>query len=135
MSKSKKKKRRTLPAHTEPAAPPKTGDPEKTGEDVSRGARWMPALCYLNILILIPACCKWRHDDFVRFHLNQGLVVLMLATICAALGLVPYLSEVSVSLTLLVDVLSLVGLVSALRRRKDWLPLVGRMALRFHPFS
>ena len=59
----------------------------------------------------------------------------MLATICAALGLVPYLSEVSVSLTLLVDVLSLVGLVSALRRRKDWLPLVGRMALRFHPFS
>ena len=86
MSKSKKKKRRTLPAHTEPAAPPKTGDPEKTGEDVSRGARWMAALCYLNILILIPACCKWRHDDFVRFHLNQGLVVLMLATICAALN-------------------------------------------------
>ena len=53
MSKSKKKKRRTLPAHTEPAAPPKTGDPEKTGEDVSRGARWMAALCYLNILIQI----------------------------------------------------------------------------------
>ena len=47
MSKSKNKKRRTLPAHTEPAAPPKTGDPEKTGEDVSRGARWMAAVSWL----------------------------------------------------------------------------------------
>ena len=84
---------------------------------VSSTARWMGALCYLSILILIPACTKWRQDEFVRFHLNQGLMVLMLATICAALGFVPVLEQVALSLTLLVDVLSLVGLITALRRR------------------
>ena len=73
-------------------------------------------MCYLSILILIPACTKWRQDEFVRFHLNQGLMVLMLATICAALGFVPVLEQVALSLTLLVDVLSLVGLITALRR-------------------
>ncbi len=72
----------------------------------------MGALCYLSILILIPACTKWRQDEFVRFHLNEGLMVLMLATICAALGFVPVLEQVAFSLTLLVDVLSLVGLIT-----------------------
>ena len=36
----------------------------------------------------------------------------MLATICAALGFVPVLEQVALSLTLLVDVLSLVGLIT-----------------------
>ena len=84
-------------------------------------------MCYLSILILIPACTKWRQDEFVRFHLNQGLMVLMLATICAALGFVPVLEQVALSLTLLVDVLSLVG-------RAAPLPFIGLLVARFHPF-
>ena len=94
----------------------------------------MGALCYLSILILIPACTKWRQDEFVRFHLNQGLMVLMLATICAALGFVPVLEQIALSLMLLVDVLSLVGLITALRRRAAPLPFIGLLVARFHPF-
>lgn len=132
---SKKEKHRTLPTHPDAEPAPKQGKDPGEAENVSQGARWMAALCYLNILILIPACCKWRHDDFVKFHLNQGLVLLMLATVCAALGLAPYMGEVSLTLTLFVDVLSLVGLIGALRRRRDLLPLVGKMAMNFHPFE
>ena len=129
---SKKKK------HSSPAVP--TAEPAKAERTqpeepaVSSTARWMGALCYLSILILIPACTKWRQDEFVRFHLNQGLMVLMLATICAALGFVPVLEQVALSLTLLVDVLSLVGLITALRRRAAPLPFVGLLVARFHPF-
>lgn len=101
---------------------------------VSRAVVWMGALCYLNILILIPACSRWRQDPFVRFHLNQGLVTLMLATVCAALGFVPSFGEIALTLTLMVDVLSLVGLVTALRRRQAPLPFIGLLAARFHPF-
>lgn len=100
-----------------PAEPAKAEHTQPEEPAVSSTARWMGALCYLSILILIPACTKWRQDEFVRFHLNQGLMVLMLATICAALGFVPVLEQVALSLTLLVDVLSLVGLITALRRR------------------
>ena len=111
-----KKKKRSIPAAA-PAEPAKAEHTQPEEPAVSSTARWMGALCYLSILILIPACTKWRQDEFVRFHLNQGLMVLMLATICAALGFVPVLEQVALSLTLLVDVLSLVGLITALRRR------------------
>ena len=37
-------------------------------EQPPRTAKLMAALCYLNVLILIPACTKWRHDEFVKFH-------------------------------------------------------------------
>ena len=109
-----KKKKRSIPAAA-PAEPAKAEHTQPEEPAVSSTARWMGALCYLSILILIPACTKWRQDEFVRFHLNQGLMVLMLATICAALGFVPVLEQVALSLTLLVDVLSLVGLITALR--------------------
>lgn len=103
-----KKKKRSTPAAA-PAEPAKAEHTQPEEPAVSSTARWMGALCYLSILILIPACTKWRQDEFVRFHLNQGLMVLMLATICAALGFVPVLEQVALSLTLLVDVLSLGG--------------------------
>jgi hypothetical protein len=99
-----KKKKRSTPAAA-PAEPAKAEHTQPEEPAVSSTARWMGALCYLSILILIPACTKWRQDEFVRFHLNQGLMVLMLATICAALGFVPVLEQVALSLTLLVDVL------------------------------
>lgn len=100
-----------------------------------RAARWMAALCYLSVLILIPACTRWRRDDFVKFHLNQGLVLLALSTVCAAFAQLPYCGEVGFWLVLLVDALSLVGLVNALRCRKTMLPLVGRLLVNFHPFG
>lgn len=128
-----KKKKRSTPAAA-PAEPVKAEHTQPEEPAVSSTARWMGALCYLSILILIPACTKWRQDEFVRFHLNQGLMVLTLATICAALGFVPVLERVALSLTLLVDVLSLVGLITALRRRAAPLPFIGLLVARFHPF-
>ena len=95
----------------------------------------MGALCYLNVLILIPACSKWRHDDFVKFHLNQGLVLLALATVCACVGFLPHGSEMGLTLTLLVDALSLVGLVQTLRGLKSPLPGVRNITKGFHPFD
>ena len=73
---------------------------------VSRHVRFSAALCYVSVLILIPACTQFRKDDFVKFHLNQGLVVL-----------------------------SLVGLVQALRGYMVPLPLVSYITRNFHPFG
>ena len=81
------------------------------------------------------ACTKWRHDEFVKFHLNQGLVVLALATVCACVGFLPHGSELGLTLTLLVDVLSLVGLVQTLRGLKSPLPGIWRITRAFHPFN
>lgn len=101
----------------------------------TRRAKVMAALCYLNVLILLPACSRWRQDDFVKYHLNQGLVLLALSTICGALTMAPLIGELGLWFTLLVDVLSLVGLIGALRGRKDPLPFIGRLLVNFHPFE
>ena len=102
---------------------------------VSRRVRFSAALCYVSVLILIPACMQSRKDDFVKFHLNQGLVVLALATVCGAVSLLPYCGELGLTLTLLVDALSLVGLVQALRGYMTPLPLVSYITRNFHPFG
>ena len=128
-NKANKKKKRPAPAvQPAPAAAPETPQPP-------RRAKLMAALCYLNVLILIPACSKPRHDEFVKFHLNQGLVVLALATVCACVGFLPHGSELGLTLTLLVDVLSLVGLVQTLRGLQTPLPIIWRITKSFHPFN
>ena len=103
--------------------------------ETDRRTRMMAALCYLNLLILIPACSRRRKEEFITWHLNQGVVLLAMATVCAALGLVPYCGEVSLWLTLLVDALSLVGLVNAMRGKAAPLPVVSALANRFRPFG
>lgn len=130
MADKKKKKKRPAPA-AQPAPVSQAPAPEQP----PRTAKLMAALCYLNVLILIPACTKWRHDAFVKFHLNQGLVVLALATVCACVGFIPHGSEIGLTLTLLVDVLSLVGLIQTLRGLKTPLPLVWKITKNFHPFT
>ena len=100
MAKQNKSKKKKRPAPQAPAAKPAQTAPAP--EQPPRTAKLMAALCYLNVLILIPACTKWRHDEFVKFHLNQGLVVLALATVCACVGFLPHGSELGLTLTLLV---------------------------------
>lgn len=94
----------------------------------------MSALCYLNVLILIPACSKWRRDDFVRFNLNQGAVLLAAAAVSGLLAMFRYTAEFGFWLTLLVDALSLVGLINVLRKKVVPLPIVGRLARSFPLF-
>ena len=112
---------------------PREGENEPV--QASRTARWMAALCYLNILILIPACTKWRHEEFVNYHLNQGFLVLILTTLFAAVGSIPYCTDLCLFLTALADILSIFGLVNALRLRKAPLPLLGALVESVHPFS
>ena len=70
----------------------------------------------------------------MRFHLNQGLVLLAMIVVFAAMGFVPYCYEFSVSCSLLVEVMSIVGLVTALRRKTDPLPVIRNVTRNFHPF-
>ena len=125
-AKTKAKRKSAPPRRPRRPSPPKTAP---APEQPPRTAKLMAALCYLNVLILIPACTKWRHDEFVKFHLNQGLVVLALATVCACVGFLPHGSELGLTLTLLVDVLSLVGLVTDPARTQK--PAAGHLA--HHP--
>ena len=82
-------------------------------------------------------------DEFAKyFDVNNITMVLTaeasgiaLATVCACVGFLPHGSELGLTLTLLVDVLSLVGLVQTLRGLKSPLPGIWRITRAFHPFN
>lgn len=102
--------------------------------ELSAADRWMGALCYLGPLWLIPACSPRRRQAFVQFHLNQGLVLLVLLAAFIAMGFVPYCYEFAVSCAVLVVILALIGLAGALRGNTDSLPVIKNVTRNFHPF-
>lgn len=131
MSSRSKRKQAARAAHPPVTPAPST---KPAAPQLPAAARWMGALCYLGPLWFLPACSPWRHQDFVRFHLNQGLVLLILLAAFTAMGFVPYCFEFAVSCAVLVAILALIGLAGALRQTTDPLPVIKNVTRNFHPF-
>lgn len=125
----RKQAARAARPQAQPAPEATPAAPELTAAD-----RWMGALCYLGPLWLIPACSPRRRQAFVQFHLNQGLVLLVLVAAFIAMGFVPYCYEFAVSCAVLVVILALIGLAGALRGNTDSLPVIKNVTRNFHPF-
>ena len=94
-------------------------------EDVKRN-RNISFLCYFGILFLIPYLMR-PQSDFVKFHSNQGLVLLIASVVGGALaGFVPLLDGLA---DLAVEILILIGFVKGLinvyRGEKKELPIIG----------
>ena len=104
-----------------------------------RAHRTMAALSYLGILWAIPFFFA-RTSRFVRFHLGQGLLLLLADGITATLlgltllldGLAPAVSPALAAVVVVIAILSLVlkicGVTFALRGRARELPLIGSCA-------
>ena len=102
--------RQAYQAQTEP------GDPD----DV-RMNRGISFLCYFGPLFLIPYLTR-PDSDFVKFHSNQGLLLMLLNAICDIIGL-GFVSAVF-SIVCLV-----MGLSAVSRGEKRKLPLIGGIRL------
>lgn len=104
-----------------------------------RAHRCMAALAYLGVFWAIPFFFA-RSSRFVRFHLGQGLLLLLLDGIAATLlGITLLLSEalpaVAPALAAVIEVMALLslawklfGVICACRGRARELPLIGACA-------
>ena len=104
-----------------------------------RAHRTMAALSYLGILWAIPFFFA-RSSRFVRFHLGQGLLLLLADGIAATLlgltlltgslapAVCPALAAVTETIAFLSLVLKVCGVTYALRGRARELPLIGSCA-------
>jgi uncharacterized membrane protein len=87
-------------------------------------------LCYLGILLLIPLLSK-PNSGYVKYHSNQGLVLLIFEILVGVLGMIPYLGWFIIwpvgyifSLVCLI-----MGIVSAVGGNMKPLPLIGKISL------
>ncbi len=85
----------------------------------------MAILCYLGILWLIPFLTA-KESPFVKYHLNQGLVLLILGLIVAAVSWIPVIGWLC---GVVVFALAIIGIVNVVNGKAQELPVIGRFKL------
>lgn len=85
----------------------------------------MAVLCYFGILVLIPLLTDAKNDPFVKFHIKQGLVLLIAYVICGFIFWIPVIGWL---LGLVLFVLFIIGVINAATGKQSPLPIIGQMA-------
>jgi len=85
----------------------------------------MAILCYLGILWLIPFLTA-KESPFVKYHLNQGLTLLILGLIVAVISWIPVIGWLC---GVVVFALAIIGIVNVVNGKAQELPVIGRFKL------
>jgi uncharacterized membrane protein len=88
----------------------------------------MALISYIGPLCLIPLLTK-EQDEFVKFHMKQGLVLFIAeVAFSVIMSVLPLLWAVGWIVNIVALVLSIMGILNVTRDEKKELPLVGKFA-------
>lgn len=95
-------------------------------------ATLMAVLAYLGILILIPFLMS-KDDPFVKFHIRQGLVLVIIELIVWFIGSMFFynLWQLVQLVNLATLILAIIGIVNVINHKEAELPVVGSWAHAF----
>lgn len=93
----------------------------------------MAILAYLGILILIPFLTEAKNDPFVKFHMKQGLTLIILFVASMIIGVVPLLGWL-ISFVLCVAglIFVIIGILNVLGGKQKELPIIGKYSKHFN---
>jgi uncharacterized membrane protein len=98
----------------------------------AKGKNMMAALSYLWILIIIPFLTDAKNDPFVKFHLKQGLTLVIFEVIGMLVGWFPIIGWfVGWIIWLLSLILTVIGIANVWNGREKELPLIGQYGKHF----
>ena len=110
-----------------PSSAPQSGTPDNQ--------LLMGVLAYVSILVLIPLLTE-KNDPFVRYHVRQGLVLLVIEVALWVLGMfMMWMLPLFAILRLLnlgCIVLSVIGIINVVNKKQAPVPLVGQFASHFN---
>lgn len=88
-------------------------------------------LSYISILVLIPLLIE-KEDKFVRFHVRQGLVLLICEAITWLITWFPVIGWFIGSFAVIIwIILSILGIINVLTGKESPLPIIGKYAEKF----
>lgn len=91
----------------------------------------MGVLCYLGPLVIV-ALVVAKKDPFVKFHIKQGLVLLVVEMVVWALGMFMWqLWAIYSIVNLATFVLSVIGIINVVQGQEKELPVVGQFGNSF----
>ena len=87
-------------------------------------------LSYLGIFLLIPLLTK-PHSGYVKYHSNQGLVLLIFSVVVSLLSMIPYLGWYIIAPigSVFILVCLIMGIVNTVNGQMKPLPLIGAITL------
>jgi uncharacterized membrane protein len=97
----------------------------------------MAVFAYLWILILIPFLTDSKKDPFVKYHLKQGLALIIFEIIGWVLGwfliFIPIIGALITWIWWLASlVLAIIGVINVLNSEEKELPLIGQYGKSFN---
>ncbi len=97
----------------------------------------MAVFAYLWVLIIIPFLTEAKNDPFVKFHLRQGLALIIFDVVGWFVGMFIWIIPILGLLIMWVWwitalVLVIIGIMNALNGVEKELPLIGQYAKHFN---
>lgn len=91
----------------------------------------MAALSYVGILVVIPFISA-KDDPFVKFHIKQGLILLIIEIALWTLGSMVYMMwTIMQFINLAIVVMAVIGIVNAVKGVEKELPFIGHFGSQF----
>ncbi len=103
-----------------PQAPPKPA-----GQPSASDNKLMAALSYIGILFLIPLLTEAKNDEYVKFHVRQGIVLFVVDVVGSFIAWIPFIGW-AIGLALLV--VSIYGFIQAYEGKRWELPYLAKYA-------
>lgn len=98
-------------------------------EKTSSNRTLMAVLCYFGILVIIPLLTDAKNDPFVKFHIKQGLVLLIAYVIAGFIAWIPIIGWL---IWLALFILFIIGIVNASTGKEGELPVIGSLGSKFN---
>ncbi len=122
------------PQNTEASTPVAPTAPQSEQSNTSTSgdnSTLMGILSYIGILVLIPLLTE-KNNQFVRFHVRQGLVLLVIEIAAMVIGSMVWgIGGLTSLINLGAFVLSIIGIINVINKKQVALPLVGQFADKF----
>lgn len=120
-----------------PAPSFNSAPPPPPGQVNLSGNKGMAILAYLGPLILIPFLTEAKNDPFVKFHLKQGLVLIIVAIGWNILtNFIPGFFWMFSMLLSLVSlgflIIGIIGIINVVNGQMKPLPIIGQFARSFN---
>ncbi len=87
----------------------------------------MAILCYIGILWLIPLLTDAKNDSFVKFHINQGIILSIAYVVMMIIGFIPVVGFISFIGYIALFVFFIMGIMNAINLQEKPLPLIGNL--------
>ena len=97
--------------------------------DISE-TKYLSLFCYFGVLFMIFAMVAKPHSQFVRFHANQGLVLMILMFAASIVMIIPILGWIAGAVGyIFAGVCMIIGIVNSCKGQAKELPIIGRICI------